>query len=903
MSEESVPAFDKERWLRLSALLDEGLELDGVEREAWLERLRSEDSALAGEVAALLVEHGALSREGFLDGTAAEPPAASTLAGLVVGAYTLRSPLGQGGMGSVWLAERSDGRFTGRAAVKLLNASLIGREGEARFKREGSILARLRHPNIAHLADAGISSLGQPYIILEYVDGMRIDRFCEERGLSLQARLGVFLEVLEAVAHAHANLIVHRDLKPQNVLVDRDGRVRLLDFGIAKLIDPEPGDPATVTRAGESALTPEYAAPEQVTGGLVTTATDIFSLGALLCVLLTGQHPAGSSPRTPAEWVKAITEVEPKPLSALAAESGQPKIAAALRGDLDNIAARAMKKNPAERYPSVEAFADDLRRHLRHEPVSARADSMAYRASKFVRRHPLGVVAASAAILGTIVFTAGIAWQAREARRQRDETRLQMARATAAREFMSFLLGVASSPGSGRTSSDLLAQGEAVIHKEYAGNDTLQAELLVTIGEQYMASERYERAAPILHRAAGLARRSGDPDLQARALCPLALLHAINDEQEEAESMMDGALGNLPDDSLHAMQRAECLATRGNFGFWTEDAEQMKRDATAALALLDTISIPADTTRISAQGVLAYGHYLARESRQADEAYTKLVSTLERAGRDKTLLAADVYNNWSLVHYQGDIAKAEPLCRKAVELRREIEGRDGIAPSVTYNLAGVLLQLARYDEAEELYDETIRTARARKEARIETDAMLERSELYVDMGDLKRAAAQLEDLGPLLTGPDPEPFRVVQMAYYRGRLLLAQGQPAEARASLGSAVDVFERRKSRIALFVFSLIGMSRADIALDDTAAAEEEAGRALEVAESMANPEMPSYLIGLALAARADAHLAAGEDDKARADYVAALPNLETTLGGSHPAAAAAREALSRLGSPRES
>jgi len=903
LSDEPSPAFDKERWKRLSALLDEGLDLADEDRAAWLEKLRAEDAGLAGEVEALFAEHGAARREGFLDGTATPEKPGGSLAGLVVGAYTLRAPIGQGGMGSVWLAERSDGRFTGRAAVKLLNASLIGREGEGRFKREGSILARLRHPNIAHLIDAGISTLGQPYIVLEYVDGMRIDRFCEERELSLRARLGVFLEVLDAVAHAHANLIVHRDLKPQNVLVDRDGRARLLDFGIAKMIDPEPGEPATVTRAGESALTPEYAAPEQLTGELVTTGTDIFSLGALLCVLLTGQHHAGSTPRTPVEWVKAVTELEPKTMSALALESGQSRLAAALRGDLDNIAAKAMKRNPAERYPSAEAFADDLRRYLRNEPVSARADSVAYRASKFVRRHPLGVAAAAAAVLGTILFTTGIAWQAREARRQRDLANAQMARATASREFMAFLLGVAASPGAGQPADDLLEQGEAVIDKEYAGDPTLHAELLVGIGEQYLASERYEKAAPVLERAADLARRSGDPDLQAHALCPLAFLHAVNGEAEEAGSMIDGALDNLGDDPLHAMQRAECLTYRGNFGFFNEDAEQMKRDGAAALALLDTIPIPADTVRIDAEGVVAYGHYLARESREADAAYAKLAKTLERAGRDKTLLAADVYNNWSLVHYQGDIAKAEPLCRKAVELRRAIEGTKGIAPSVSFNLAGVLLRLARYDEAEELYDETIRTARARNEARIETDAMLELSELYVDEGDLKRAAAQLETLGPLLTGPNPEGFRVVQMAYYRGRLLLAQGRPAEARASFASAVDVFEQRQSRIALFVFALIGMARADVAMNDAAAATKEAGRALEVAESMADPETPSYLVGLALAARAAAELSAAENEAARADYAAALPNLETTLGASHPAAVAARQALSNLGFPRAS
>jgi serine/threonine-protein kinase len=897
VSEGSVPTFDKERWLRLIPLLDQGLELEGSDRAAWLERLRAEDGSLADDVAALLEQHGRLQHEGFLDGPTSHRPAAASLAGLVLGDYTLRAPLGQGGMGSVWLADRSDGRFSGQAAVKLLNASLIGRDGETRFRREASILARLRHPHIARLIDAGLSTLGQPYIVLEHVDGVRIDRYCEAGNLGIPERLRIFLEVLDAVAHAHANLIVHRDLKPQNVLVDREGRARLLDFGIAKLIDPELGEAATLTREGESALTPKYAAPEQVTGGHVTTATDIYSLGVLLCVLLTGRHPAGSSPRTPAEWVRAIVDIETQPMSELVAGPAHGRLRAALRGDLDNIVAKALRKGPDERYPSVEAFADDLRRYLRHEPVSARPDTLAYRAAKFVRRHPLAMSAAAVAIVTTAVFTAGIAWQAREARRQRDEARTQMARATAAREFMGFLLSVASPPGSKLSSGDLLEQGERVIDKEYADSDPLRAEMLVAVGVQYMASERFEKATPVLERAAEIAGRSDDPALQARALCPLAILRMSNGAQEEANALMDRALKGLPEDSLHALQRAECIIYRGSFGFFNDEAEPMKRDGAAALALLDSIPTPPTSKRIDAQAVLAYGHYLARENREADALYAQVMSGLEHAGREQTLLAADTCNNWALVHYRGNIAKAEPLCRRAVELRRSIEGADAIAPSVTYNHAGVLLQLARYDEAEQLYEETIRTARARKEARIETDAMLELAQLYVETGDLARAAAQLETLGPLLAGPRPDPFRQVQMAYYQGRLSLARGEAVAARDRFASAVEVFEQRKSRLSLFVFALIGLARAHLALGDTAAATATAGRAIEVATSFVEQDAPSYLIGLSQAARADAQLAAGNREAARAAFSKALDHLRVTLGEAHPATVAAQRNLVAL------
>jgi len=897
VSDGPFPELDKERWLRLSRLLDQGLELGEHDRAAWLARLRAEDAGLADEVLRLLARHERLEHEHFLDEPAAAP--AASLSGVVMGAYTLRTPVGQGGMGSVWLAERSDGQFSGQAAVKLLNASLIGNDGEARFRHEANVLARLRHPNIARLIDSGVSPFGQPYIVLEYVDGERIDRYCDSRRLGIPARIRLFLEVLDAVAHAHANLIVHRDLKPQNVLVDSDGRARLLDFGIAKLIDPDPGERATVTRTVDSALTPEFAAPEQVTGGDITTATDIYSLGVLLCVLLTGRHPAGSFPSSPAEWIRTIVDVEPRPMSELAAASFPARYVAALRGDLDNIVARALRKRPEERYPSAETFADDLRRHLRHEPVSARPDTLRYRVSKLVRRHPAAVAFGSLAVVAAALFTAGIAWQAREARLQRDEAKAQMTRATAAREFMGFLLSVASSPGSAHTPGDLLEKGETLIGKEYAGSEPLQAEMLVAVGRQYIASERYEKATPVIERAAELAGRSGDPGLLARALCPLAVLRMFKDRQDDANALMSRALDILPDDSLHAIQRAECLIDRGTFGFLTEDAEAMKRDGAAALAILDAMPVPPASKRIDALAVLAYGYYLARENRDADAKYVELMSELKRAGRDETLLAADTCNNWALVHYLGNISKAEPLCRRAVELRRSIEGAGAIAPTVTYNHAGVLLQLARYGEAKPLYEETIRTARARQEERIETDAMLELADLYIDSGDLARAAAQLETLGPLLTGPKPDPRRQVQMSYYQGRLALAKGDAATARDKFASIVEVFEKRKSRIAMFVFGLNGLARSRIALGDASAAKA-AERAVEVAASFVEPSTPSYLIGLAKLTLADAQLARGDRDVARASYREAMDHLEITLGSDHPATAAARRGLAASGGP---
>jgi serine/threonine protein kinase len=411
-----------DQWQALSPHLDHALEMTGEERSTWLSSLQTENPTLAYQLEILLCEHRVLSEEGFLEASALELPEGPGLAGQTLGVYTLVSQIGHGGMGTVWLAERNDGRFERRVAVKVLNVALMGKGGEERFKREGRILGRLTHPHIAELIDAGVSLAGQPFLVLEYVEGDHIDRYCDQNRLDVRMRIRLFLDALRAVAQAHANLIVHRDLKPSNILVRTDGQAKLLDFGIAKLLEGE-GQIAEspLTLEGGRALTPEYAAPEQLKGEAVTTATDVYTSGVLLYVLLTGYHPAGSGPRTPAGLVRAILDTEPaRPSVVVATREGNAETAAAnagkrattpdklsglLRGDLDTIVAKALKKNPQERYASIKAFADDLQRYLRHEPISARPDAIAYRTGKFIRRHRSSVTAALLVTLALIGAT------------------------------------------------------------------------------------------------------------------------------------------------------------------------------------------------------------------------------------------------------------------------------------------------------------------------------------------------------------------------------------------------------------------------------------------------------------------------------------------------------------------
>src|SRR2546422_530998 len=414
-----------DQWQALSPHLDQALEMTDDERSTWLSSLQIENPTLAYQLEILLREHRVLSEEGFLEASALELPGGPGLAGQTLGVYTLVSQIGHGGMGTVWLAERNDGRFERRVAVKVLNIALMGKGGEERFKREGRILGRLTHPHIAELIDAGVSLAGQPFLVLEYVEGDHIDRYCDENKLDIRARVRLFLDALRAVAQAHANLIVHRDLKPSNILVRTDGQAKLLDFGIAKLLEGEGqiGE-SPLTLEGGRALTPEYAAPEQLKGEAVTAATDVYASGVLLYVLLTGRHPAGPGPHTPAGLVKAILDTEPPRPSEIVAptltneeasvtnarrrDTTPDKLVRLLGGELDTIVAKALKKNPQERYLSIKAFADDLQRYLRHEPISARPDAIAYRAGKFARRHRSSVIASllvTLALISTTIFT------------------------------------------------------------------------------------------------------------------------------------------------------------------------------------------------------------------------------------------------------------------------------------------------------------------------------------------------------------------------------------------------------------------------------------------------------------------------------------------------------------------
>jgi len=434
--------IDKKLWLRLSPLLDDLLDLEPAQRGEHLARLRADDAGLADELERLMATLPELDASGFMQGT---PPLPGTgHPGQMIGPWQLDHEIGQGGMGSVWRAHRTDGRFEGHAAVKFLNLGLMTRSGLDRFAREGRILARLSHPNIARLIDAGLVDERQPYLLLEYIDGQPIDRYCDAHDLDVPARLKLFLDVLAAVAHAHTRLILHRDIKPGNILVTAAGEVKLLDFGVATLLAPVDSGGSTAaepTIGAPQAFTPAYAAPEQVLGGEMGTPTDVYALGVLLFQLLGGGHPTNPLRRADHPdashigTMRAVVEGQSRRLSDAAIERAQAaarepgaqrsdlqvalKRARGLRGDIDTIVGKALRKAPGERYANASEFAADLRRHLAHEPILARNEAPLALVRKFVRRHRAGVAMAVGFVLTLSGATALALWQAHERQQQR----------------------------------------------------------------------------------------------------------------------------------------------------------------------------------------------------------------------------------------------------------------------------------------------------------------------------------------------------------------------------------------------------------------------------------------------------------------------------------------------------
>ena len=918
--------MDNDRWQAVSPLLDVALELSGVERAAWLASLRKKDPARADEIEAFLEEARTLDRKGFLaHGPVLSMYLPATLVGQLVGAYTIEGPLGHGGMGSVWLARRSDGRFEGKVAIKFLNTALIGWAGEERFRREGNILARLTHPHIARLIDAGVSATGQPYLVLEFVEGERIDQHCDGARLNVAGRLRLFLDVLGAVAHAHANLIVHRDIKPSNVLVASTGAVKLLDFGIAKLLEDEAeaGEASELTREAGRALTPEFAAPEQILGGPVTTATDVYALGVLLYVLLGGQHPVVGNAQSPADLIKDVVHTSARRLSdavtsarTLSAETltdnaarraaTPEKLRHLLRGDLDNIVAKALKKNPQERYSSVVAFADDIGRYLEHQPVSARRDSFGYRTIKFVRRNRMPVAFSAAVVLALLAGLGGTITQAERATRQaaladeqrnranvearaateqRDFALRELSRSEAINDLDAFLLTEAAPSGTPFTVGELLARAERVIEREYTDSDANRAEMRVAIGMQYLTLDEGAKARQLLNEAFGMSRKMTDHSTRARAACALANALSYAGEGERAETLFQDALAELPDEPQYTLGRIDCLRDGSLVARLTGHSALGVERAEAAQKLSARLPFPSTVLDMRIWLDLAESYREAGRFQEAVAAFEIADNRLAALGRQNTQVAVTLYNNWGLSLFQlGQPLRAEKLYRRAIEISRSDGAEKSVSPMLLNNLAVALGELGRVPESARFAEKAYADARRAGDEVVVNMALLRRASAYRRLGDLVRAGEMLSEVEPRLVRMLPPGHNAfASLASERAMLAEAQGDFPAAIAAANRSLAIADGHDAFGTPIL--LIRRSEIELVIHRIEDARGDAMRAISLERAIVAPEAQSSNLGRAYLALGRALIADGRIDDAQGALASALEQLRPTLGADHP------------------
>lgn len=901
--------MDPDRWRTLSPLLDHALELDGAKRDAWLAALRRVDSGTADEVESLLREGAALEVSSYLEQGCPEvaerrPDNESTpseMTDRTFGPYTLERPLGHGGMGAVWLAHRSDGRYEAKVAVKLLNAALIGNAAERRFRREGDVLARLAHPHITRLFDAGVGPGGQPYLVLEIVEGERIDVYCDARNLRVEARLRLFLDVLSAVEHAHANLIVHRDIKPQNILVARDGNVKLLDFGIAKLLEDgsEAGEMTQLTRDGGRLLTPEYAAPEQLLGQPVTTATDVYALGVLLYLLLSGRHPTGDTARPPAELVDAVVKAPPPRLSTtmsslqpdaaatLATRRGLPpmRLCQRLRGDLDSIVAKALEKNPHHRYASVAAFADDIRRHLAHQPVLARPDSFRYRAVKFAKRNAVPVALSTLAIVAILAGLAGTVVQAQRVAAQRDFALRQLARAAALDDFNGFLLyGIAPS-GKAFTARELLTRAEDVVVRSVP--DEMRTDMLIALGNEYLSMEDDAAARKLLSQAYQLSRNGGDALTRARAACGLSNALARHDgDRDESLRLFDEAMAALPHEPQYVLARIDCLLNGSDAARSIGEPRLGIARAEAAQALIKELTFPSRAIELRTAIDLAESYRVAGDFRKADAAFASAHERLIGMGRGDTQQAGTLLNNWGvLLSQRGESARAAVMLRKAIEISRADDAGREVSPMLLTNYARVLSDLGQVDEAARYVDRALAEARQVDNEIVTNMALVVDVSIRLARGDADGAERALDEVIPRLrkTLP-PNHYAFAYATSERARIAAARHDEPKALELATRAVRQSMESDGGAFMTPIVLLRRAKLELAMGRAIEAEADATEALALQNRVLDPAEPSSQRGRAYLLLAQAQAANGKQDLARATASSALAQLTPTLGADH-------------------
>ncbi|MFN8176444.1 MAG: serine/threonine-protein kinase [bacterium] len=792
------------------------------ERAAWLESACGSDPALRAEVESLLDAHAA-ARDAFRTpirlGPAAEP--AESRVGRELGPYRIVALIASGGMGSVYEGERVDRQFEKRVAIKLVRAGMGTPELLERFRAERQVLADLEHPNIARLLDGGSTADGVPFLVMEFVDGTPIDRFADDGMLPIDARLRLFLEVCDAVQFAHRHLVVHRDLKPSNILVDHSGRVKLLDFGIAKVLAPsgfEPSDAATLTAF--RALTPRYASPEQLRHQTVTTATDVYSLGVLLFELLTGARPYGLEGRSASEVERIVCETPvPRP-SAVVRANGEAASAAAgrrltperlarrLEGDLDTITLKAIAKEPARRYAGVEELAADVRRYLGGEAVLARPDSAAYRLEKFARRHRAAVAGALSALALLVAFTIAMGVQARRVATERDRANASAAQAEAVNAFLRDMLASvnpAQADALGRAVSVQEALDQASRQVEggaLAQQPHVEAAVRQALGTSYQGLGLYPTAEPHLEAALAIQRRLHPEESRevAAAIGDLGTLRRAQGRIAEADSLFGVEL--TIQRRLLGDHHPAVASTINDLGVVRREqgdlaaAEKLHREALAIYR-----KAPAGNERDAAANLANLALVLSDQHRaeEAEPLFREAVDRLRDAlGPHHRDVAAPLSGLGQLLRRRGDLAGADSAYGAVVEIRRRALGEDHPDfASALNNLAVLRRDQGDLESAEALMRQTLsiwRRSLGDQHPFVATGAgnlalLLGYRGHFAAAESLYREA--LETRRRTLGADHPD---VALSLYQLGVLLLDAGQPGRADSPLRESLDIRRRK-------------------------------------------------------------------------------------------------------------
>lgn len=863
--------MNTEQWNRVYALFSEALDVPVDQRPAWV-RTATEDEFIQAEVLSLLAAHDArggldeiaeeLGEVGWVESTRhVFQPVPDRL-----GPYRVLRRSGQGGMGTVYLAERADQDLTYTVAIKVLRRDLETPELHQRFLTERQVLARIDHPNIARLLDGGITAEGQPFFVMEHVEGQPIDAYCDHGRLGIEERIRLFLAVCDAVQHAHRNLVVHRDIKPSNILVRPDGTPKLLDFGVVKVLDEDAFPVAAAhTRTGYRLLTPEYASPEQHRGEAITTASDVFQLGVLLYQLLSGRRPRVVEPpgmdgkttlqtRAPAR-PSSLFQESPAPgssgsgsddASALAAARGTNprRLARRLSGDLDNILLMALREEPERRYPSVEAFGEDLRRFLNGRPVAARPDHFAYIASKFIRRHWVGVVASAAIVALLTVSAVGMTVSAERTARERD--RAQQVSSLLMKMFESASPDV--SRGDTITVVQVLNRGAEQVRTSIAGQPDLEGTMLGLIAQVYDDLGQRGEAVDLSREALALRMESPgprDPETIANLVQLASLLATVGRADSaliHAREAVDLAARHDPGSLLHghALQaQSFALQVQGKLDSARPPLEE-------GIAILRDLS--SDSAQLRLASALVNLAWMDQNRGSRDSAVLKMEESVEIRRRlldsRHPTLANSLGSLAQVLVGAGRTQEAEPLLREALEIRQQVypEGHPDIGESLDL-FAQLLERTGNLDEAERHYREALSIfLQAYGERAVRVAQLRNRMGLFYHYrrGDAARAEAMLREATSIFRearGED-DPWAAVSEANL-ATAVLSQGRDREAVDILEGAIPVLESSYSPTArLLARPLLDHGTALLRLGEAAKAEASLRRAVTI-ESAADPE----------------------------------------------------------------